>query len=129
MDPVSLIVTALAAGVASAVQDGTSRAVKEAYARLRNAVRGCLRGRPDGELVLARHETSPETWRAPLAGELSAAGAEADAGLVNAARALLELVDAAGSRAGKYQVTVTGSQGVLVGDHNTQDNTFGPVQD
>jgi RIP homotypic interaction motif len=126
MDPVSLIVTALAAGAASAVQDGASGAVKEAYARLRDAVRGRLRGRPDGELVLARHEDAPDTWRGPLAGELSAAGAGNDAGLAAAARVLLELVDAAGSRAGKYAVTVTGSQGVQVGNGNTQTNTFGP---
>jgi hypothetical protein len=125
VDAVSLIVAALAAGAASAAKDGVSEAVKEAYARLRNAVRGRLRDRPDGELVLARHETAPDTWRAPLAGELSAAGAGTDAGLVDAARALLDLVDAAGSRASKYHVTVTGSQGVQVGDHNTQANTFG----
>ena len=125
MDAVSLIMAALVAGAASAVEDGTPEAVKESYARLRDGVRGRLQGRPDGELVLARHETAPDTWRAPLAGELSAAGAGTDASLVDAARALLELVDAAGSRAGKYQVTVTGSQGVQVGDHNRQTNTFG----
>jgi hypothetical protein len=32
--------------------------------------------------------------------------------------------DAAGPRAGKYVVDVRGSQGVQVGDHNTQDNVF-----
>ena len=126
MDAVSLIVAALAAGAGSAVQDGTSQAVKDAYARLRDAVRKRLARRPDGELVLARHESAPETWRAPLAQELSAAGAGNDTGLVEVARALLELVDAAGTRAGKYTVTVTGSQGVQIGDHNTQTNTFGP---
>jgi hypothetical protein len=127
MDPVSLIVTALAAGAASAVQDGASEAVKEAYRRLRDAVRRRLGGRPDGELVLARHEAAPDTWQAPLEAELSQAGAGNDTGLVDAARALMELVDAAGSRAGKYVVTITGSQGVQIGDHNTQHNRFGPL--
>jgi RIP homotypic interaction motif len=37
----------------------------------------------------------------------------------------MDLVDKAGSRAGKYLVTVHGSQGVQVGDHNTQTNIFG----
>jgi hypothetical protein len=126
MDPVTLIVTALAAGAASALQDGASAAVKEAYGRLRDAVRARLVGRPDGELVLARHEASPATWRAPLTSELTEARAEDDEGLTAAAWALMELLDAAGSRAGKYQVAVSGSQGVQVGDHNTQVNTFGP---
>jgi hypothetical protein len=126
MDPVTLIVTALAAGAASALQDGASAAVKDAYARLTALVRKRFADRPKGELVLAEHETAPQTWQAPLAAELSATGAESDAGLVAAAQALMRLVDEAGSRSGKYVVAVHASQGVQVGDHNTQTNTFGP---
>jgi hypothetical protein len=126
MDPVTLIVTALAAGAASALQDGTSTAVKNAYARLRALVARRFASRPEGELVLARHESAPETWEAPLAAELSAVGAEGDTDLVAAAQALMSLVDQAGARAGKYVVAVHGSQGVQVGDHNTQTNVFGP---
>ena len=36
----------------------------------------------------------------------------------------MSLVDAAGSRAGKYTVDARGAQGVQIGDHNTQDNIF-----
>jgi microcompartment protein CcmL/EutN len=125
MDPVTLIVTALAAGVASALQDGTAEAVKNAYVRLKTLVNKRFAGRPKAELVLAEHEAAPQTWEAPLAAELSAAGAGADADLVAAAQALMSLVDEAGTRSGKYAVTVRDSQGVQVGDHNTQTNTFG----
>jgi hypothetical protein len=126
MDPVTLIVTALAAGVASALQDGASAAVKDAYARLKTLVTKRFAGRAKGELVLAEHEAAPQTWEKPLAAELSATGAEGDADLVAAAQALMRLVDEAGSRSGKYVVAVRGSQGVQVGDHNVQTNTFGP---
>jgi hypothetical protein len=126
MDPVTLIVTALAAGAASALQDGASAAVKDAYGRLRAAVRKRLGGRPDADLVLARHEAAPQTWQAPLAAQLSEARAGDDAGLTADAQALMELLDAAGSQDGKYRVVVSGSQGVQVGDRNTQTNTFGP---
>ena len=126
MDPVTLIVTALAAGAASALQDGVSAAVKDAYARLKALVTKQFADRPKAELVLAEHEAAPQTWEAPLAAELSAVGAEGDANLVAAAQALMNLVDEAGSRSGKYLITVHGSQGVQVGDHNTQTNTFGP---
>jgi hypothetical protein len=126
MDPVTLIVTALAAGAASALQDGVSAAVKDAYARLRAAVRNRLAGRPNAELVLARHETAPQTWQAPLHAELSEAGAGDDASLTAAAQALMHLLDAAGAQAGKYAVVVSHSQGFQVGDKNTQANTFGP---
>ena len=125
MDPVTLIVTALAAGAASALQDGAAQAVKDAYARLRGLVRERFAGRPKGELVLAEHEAAPQTWEAPLAAELASAGAAGDVGLLAAAQALLSLVDEAGSRSGKYMVTVRDSQGVQVGDRNTQTNTFG----
>jgi hypothetical protein len=126
MDPVTLIVTALAAGAASALQDGASATVKDAYTRLKTLVMKRFASRPKGELVLAEHEAAPQTWEAPLAAELSAAGAEGDADLVAAAQALMRLVDEAGSRSGKYVLTIRDSQGVQVGDHNTQTNTFGP---
>jgi RIP homotypic interaction motif len=49
--------------------------------------------------------------------------------IVTAAQALLRLIDAAGSKAGKYTVEVHGGQGVQVGDHNTQHITFNAPPD
>ena len=126
MDAVTVIVTALTAGAASALQEGASAAVKDAYAQLKALVKVRFAGRPKGELVLAEYEAAPQTWEAPLAAELSAAGAERDADLLAAAQVLMSLVDEEGTRSGKYLVTVHDSQGVQVGDHNTQTNTFGP---
>jgi hypothetical protein len=119
MDPVTLIVTALAAGAASALQDGVSAAVKDAYARLKALAKKRFADRPKGELVLAEHHAAPRMWEAPLAAELYAVGAAGDADLVAAAQALMSLVDEAGSRAGKYLVSVREGQGVQVGDHGT----------
>ena len=125
MDPVAVIVTALTAGAASALQDGASAAVKDRYAQLKSLVKKRFAGRPKGELVLAEYEAAPQTWGAPLAAELSAAGAEGDVNLLAAAQALMSLIDEAGTRSGKYLVTVHDSQGLQVGDHNSQTNTFG----
>jgi hypothetical protein len=124
MDPITLIVTALATGAVSGITESASSAVKEAYASLKALVRKRLAGRPDAELVLARHEQAPETWQAPLAAVLGDAGADRDANLVAAAQALLRLADAAGAGAGKYAVDVRGAQGVQVGDQGRQDNVF-----
>jgi hypothetical protein len=126
MDPATVIVTALTAGAASVLQDGASAAVKDAYAQLKALVKARLAGQPKGELVLAEYEAAPRTWEAPLAAELSAAGAQRTADLLAAAQVLMSLVDEEGTRSGKYLVTVHDSQGVQVGDHNTQTNTFGP---
>lgn len=124
MDPITLIVTALAAGAAMGTKDVASSAVKDAYAGLRALVKKRLGGRPDGELVLARHQEGPDTWRAPLMAELDQAGAGRDASLVAAAEALMRLVDQAGARAGKYNVDARGAKGFQIGDHNEQRNVF-----
>jgi hypothetical protein len=109
MDPVTLIVTALAAGAALGLKDTASSAVKDAYNGLKALVRKRLAGRQDAELVLARYEEAPQTWQTPLTAELDQAGAGRDDDLVAAAQALMTLVDEAGAHAGKYAVDVRGS--------------------
>ncbi len=128
MEPITLIVTALAAGAASGLQDTGSSAVKDAYASLIALVRQRLAGHPGGELALARHQTSPETGRAPLAAELSAAGADHDADLLAAAQALMSLVDEAGALSGKYSVAVHESHSVPVGDRGAPPSALPPAQ-
>ena len=107
MDPVTLIVTALVAGAGLGLKDAASSAITDAYNGLKGLVRRKLAGRPGGELVLARHEEDPQVWEKPLVQELTAVGADADPDLVSAAQALMQLVDAAGSAAGKYQVSAS----------------------
>lgn len=129
MDPISLIVTALAAGAGQGFTETASAAVKDAYASLKARVKKRLGGGPSAELVLAKHEQAPETWQVPLMAELAESGAGDDRDLIAAAQALLELIDKAGGRAGKYTVDVRGAQGVQVGDHNRQDNVFKAPRD
>lgn len=128
MDPITLIVTALAAGAALGVQDTASAMIKDAYVSLRDLVRRRLGSDPGAELVLARHDQAPETWQAPLMAELARSGAEGDDDLIAAAKTLLDLVSEAGG-AGKYTVDMRGAQGVQVGDHNRQDNVFNAPAD
>lgn len=127
MDPVTLIVTALAAGAASALQDDAKGAVKAAVARLRGLTRKRLGGRPGGEFVLTQHEQKPEIYGKPLEDELKEAGAADDPDLISAAQELMKLIDARGAAKGKYVVSVQNSAGVQVGDHNSQVNNFGGV--
>jgi len=128
LDPVTLIVTALAAGastgVAGALKDDAAEGAKAAYAKLRGLVRRRVAGHPHGELALQHYEAAPQKWEGLLAAELTEAGADGDADLVAAAEALMALLDQAGARAGKYQVTLTGASGVQVGDGNVQVNRF-----
>ena len=129
MDPITLIVTALAAGAALGAQDTVSTMVKDAYVGLKALVKKRLGGGPSAELVLAKHEQAPETWQVPLMAELAEAGADGDRDLIAAAQVLLDLVSQAEGRTGKYTVDARGAQGVQVGDHNRQDNTFNAPTD
>ena len=124
MDPITLIVTALAAGAALGVKDTASAMVTDAYAGVKALVKKRLGEGPGAELVLARHEQAPETWQAPLMAELAETGADGDRDLIAAAQALLDLVGEAEGRAGKYTADVRGAQGVQIGDHNRQDYVF-----
>jgi hypothetical protein len=124
MDPITLIVTALAAGAVQGITDNVSAMVKDAYAGLKALAKKRLGGGPAADLVLAKHEKAPETWQAPLMAELAETGADHDRDLIAAARALLDLVSEASGGTGKYAVNAQGAQGVQIGDHNRQENVF-----
>jgi hypothetical protein len=124
MDPITLIVTALAAGAALGTQDTVSAMVRDSYAGLKQLVKRRLGGGPGAELMLAKHEEAPETWQAPLMAELAETGADGDRDLIAAAQAVLDLVGGAEGRTRKYTVDVRGARGVQIGDHNRQDNVF-----
>jgi hypothetical protein len=129
MEPITLIITALAAGAALGVKDTASKAVLDAYNGLKSLARRRLAGRRNGDVVLAEFEEAPQVWREPLAVALTEAGAAQDSDLVAAAEALLRLAEAAGPRGDTYHVNVTNSRGVQTGDHNVQHNTFGTRPD
>jgi hypothetical protein len=128
MDPITLIVAALAAGASagalSALQDDVKDAVTSAYSKLRGLLKKRVEGNQAAEVALVKYEANPKTWEAPLADELKELGVGDDAEIVAAAQALMELVDRAGARAGKYNVTIKNSKGVQVGDGNIQVNRF-----
>lgn len=128
MEPVTLIVAALAAGGSAgaieALKDDVKQRAKAAYAKLRELAKKRVAGRPDAELALERYETAPHKWEGLLTAELTEAGAADDAEFVAVAKALLELMDQAGAKAGKYNVTIRDSKGIQVGDGNIQVNRF-----
>lgn len=124
MDPVTLIVAALAAGAATGVGDSASNAIKDGYQGLKQLVAAWFGGRRAAEVALDEHEADPDTWREPLARELEASGAAADPEVLAAAQQLLTSIDAEGARAGKYTIDLRGAQGVQAGDRNVQHNQF-----
>jgi len=121
---VEVIVAALAAGAVAGLSEVARTVVVDAYAALKDLLRGRLAGRPEAQQALEGRETEPGRWRAVLGDALTASGADADEQVLAAARRLLAVADPDGTRVGKYQVDASHARGVQIGDHNTQTNIF-----
>jgi hypothetical protein len=124
VDPLTLILTALVAGVSAGAKDTVSTVVSDAYAGLKALVLRRFKGRPAGELALEKLAENPDAWEPALKAELTRSGTVEDQAVVEAAQHVLSLVDADGTKAGRYVVDARGAKGVQIGDQNTQHNTF-----
>lgn len=124
MDPVTLIVGALAAGALAGAGETASAAVKDAYTGLKAAVIARFADKQVPAGVLDEHEDDPETYEKPLIKRIQQADAAQDPRVVELAQELMRLMDADGTRSGKYTVDIRGAKGVQIGERNTQTNTF-----
>ena len=124
MDPVSLIVAALAAGASTALKDTAGEAVKDAYNGLKSLLKRKLGDKQAAQVAVDKHEEAPEVWEKPLEDELKKSGVADDEEVVKSAQQLMALVDPAGAQSGKYNVTISGGKGIVVGDHAHVEMTF-----
>src|SRR5258708_13416498 len=92
MDPVSLIEGALVAGATASAKDVASQAVTEAYTGLKSLLSRLFAGKPNAQVILAEHETDPETYEQPLKKLLPEVHAAQDADLLAAAQPVMTLV-------------------------------------
>jgi hypothetical protein len=106
------------------VKDAAGSAVKDAYQGLRKLLSHRFAGNPDAEPVLKQAENDPKTFEQPLRKYVAETGADKDGAVVEAAQRLMDLLDRAGSQAGKYQIDARYAQGAQFGEHSVQTNTF-----
>jgi hypothetical protein len=125
VEPVTLVVTALAAGATAGVSGTVATAVADAYEALKNLVIGCFRrgSVPDhtGRELIARAGDGPGPQAAL---EQKLAAVRVDEPTAQAAQKLLDLLEQAGK--GKFHVEVRDSTGVQVGDNNQQTININP---
>jgi hypothetical protein len=118
MDPITLILSALAAGAAAALQETVGQAVKDAYAGLKALIVRKFADKPPAKTALDEYEKEPEVWKKPLEQALNETGANQDEKIIQAAQKLMELVDPRQAAAGKYIVQISGNvQGLVQGDN------------
>lgn len=120
IESAELVMAALAVGAAAGATETATMAIKDSYTGLKSLAGKVLRQtRPDSDQATVGDQLAdPETHRHELLAALTEANVAAHPELLNAARQVLELVDPTGTAKGKYDVTVTNSTGVQVGDHN-----------
>jgi hypothetical protein len=126
MEPISLILAALLAGVATGVGHSAANAVQDAYTGLRDALKRRLAGKAAARDALEQYVVDPEAWKGNLEAHLRQAGADQDRAVLEAAALVMQLADPVGTSTGKYAVNLAGAQGVQIGDHNQQNNVFNP---
>jgi hypothetical protein len=114
MDPVTLILTALAAGAAAGAQDTISSAMKDAYVALKTFIARKFIDKPEAEVALAQHEQDPDTWEKPLKKALSSVQADHDQQIIQAAEKLMTIAQSEGRIGGTY-VTASGERSVAFG--------------
>lgn len=120
MDPVTVVVAALAAGAGAGVKDSATTAVKDAYEGLKGLLVERFRGKPAAELALQEYEADPQMWEAPLTAYVREVGVD------DQMRKLASwLLDAANGAGPSYTINATTVQGLQQGTGNTQTNTFG----
>lgn len=116
MEPVTLIMAALAAGASAGIGDAASQAVKDAYSGLKALIKRRFGGSSTAQAIMAEHEADPETYEKPMAKQLEVTGANEDAAILQAAQQLLALADRAGARTTR-NVQASGSKIGIIGDH------------
>ncbi|MFC7280005.1 hypothetical protein ACFQS1_39115 [Paractinoplanes rhizophilus] len=121
-DVVDEILAALASGAGAGVSGTATESVNNGFGVPKALIRRKFAGRDDARAALKAEETEPGVWQATIGADLAESGAAADEHIVAAARELLALAGAVAGR--DPRVDASHAQGVQVGHHNTQTNTF-----
>lgn len=126
MDDLNLILTALATGATTGLQQTAGTAMKEAYNGLKALIQHKFANQPKAQAALVDYEDDPDTYEKPLRKALSANHLEEDDEILAAAQRLITLVQPQQAGMGKYTIQNTGSvQGQVIGDHANVDQHFG----
>lgn len=124
MDPVSLVVGALVAGLSETV----TSAAQDAYVAMRDALVRRLRrdrGVNESEAVqMVRALEAQTSDTEALRTAVGSAGVTTDEQVIAAAQEVLRAANPAGARVGKYVIDLRGTKGVQVGDNPTMTINF-----
>jgi hypothetical protein len=125
MDPVSLVLAALATGASAAAKDTASQAIKDAYTGLKALISKRFAQKPQAKMALAEYEQDEDTWKKPLQKALVEIGADQDEAIVQQSQQVLKLVNPQQAAQGKFNVQIGEGKGIVVGDYAQVEQHFG----
>lgn len=127
MDPVTLVVSALLGGLAAGLTDTAKAATKDMYDALKARLMKKAEANEDAQDAIAKVEKQPasKARQELLKEELGKLPLENDEDLLKLAQSLLDALREPGDKAGKYNVDIQNSQGIVVGDQSNVTQNFG----
>lgn len=130
MEPLSMIMMALVAGLTPGLTETTKQGVKDAYDGLKSLLKKKFTEKSIDTKLIDEHEQDHETWEKPLEKSIVKVEADKDQQIIEAARKLLELSDPAGAQKGMYNVQFQGdATGTIIGNYGTSNMHFGNKAD
>lgn len=114
MDPLTLIVSALTAGAAAALQETAGTAIKDAYQSLITLLKRKLKKDTKATAALEGHAEDPDTWQKPLEKAVKDNGLVEDQEILKRAQKLLNLLESANGHQTNILEIHGNAQGVIV---------------
>jgi len=126
MDPISLVVAAIVAGLTAGVTDTAKTAVTDTYQAFKARLLPKVEANEDAKSALVALEKKPDSEGRQLSvkEELASLEVEKDTELIRLAQTFLEQLDQKGAQSGKYVITIQNAQGTVIGDQNTVRQNF-----
>ncbi len=116
MEAITIIVSALVAGLTAGVTDSAKSTIKDLYDTFKNYLNQCLAENDSAKDALMKVEQDPNSKprQEVLKEELAKMELEKNMELIDMAKALVSKLEKTGS---KYQVAINDSQGINIGDN------------
>lgn len=123
MEPITLILGALAAGAVAATQETAGQMIKDAYAGLKTLIkrRFAKKEKPEGEIAITKYEEKPAVWEAPLKEALLETETYKAVEIIEAAETLKQAMERTPERREAFSryIHIQNSQVGVIGDNAT----------
>ncbi len=117
MEPITLILTALALGGGLVAKKTVEEATKDSYEAIKKLIAQKFSGKPEAQMALTKYEEKPKIWEAPLKDALIEVSADKDEEIMTMTKHLMEKIEPQHLAMGKYNVQTSGEiQGLVQGE-------------